>query len=190
MIAYMVNRAGKRICHKGHIMTKDKIYTEYRKDGTVQEHCQTCRKEAGQRFKSKNPDYFRDKGKQFRQTGEYERKYVRDRRRYREQWLKYFRIYFGAKPVCSLCRKRLYWTHKEHGKRVCFDHRTGSEPIKSKSPRTWIQNRPCNDENKAIFEKCNFGILCRACNLLLPSDIKSRINMVSNIFGYLQEGLR
>ena len=45
MAIYMVNGADQRICHKGHRMTKDNIYTEYRKEycKKLMKYLRTCR---------------------------------------------------------------------------------------------------------------------------------------------------
>ncbi len=104
---------------------------------------------------------------------------------YRKDWISYFKTKYGSTPQCQLCEKTLYWTHKHHGKRACFDHRRGDEPIQNKSPRTWIQNKVFTDKHVATFEACDFGILCRACNLLLPGDMKKRAAMVCNLEKYL-----
>lgn len=191
-MAYMVNKAGQRICHRGHRMTRDTIYVEHRKDGSIREHCVVCRKEAGERFRCQNPGYHKKYNSGWRKRNEKHRNTYEANARslYRKQWIKYFKQIYGHQPHCRLCNKRLYWTHKEHGKRVCFDHRTGVEPIRAKSPRTWTQNKPCTEDNQAVFRECNFGILCRACNLLLPSDISKRKKMIDNLVPYLQEGLQ
>lgn len=187
--SYMVNHAGQRVCHRNHVMKQSDIYIENKKDGRKLERCKTCRKEAQQRFKEKRPQYFINKNKQFKATQKYILKAKQDRAKYRTQWIAYFVHMYGKNPRCALCDKKLFWTHKEHGLRACFDHRSGREIIKSKSPRTWIQNKPCNEKNKNIFHTCNFGILCRACNLLLPGNIKQRKKIIKNIMIYLEEGL-
>lgn len=124
------------------------------------------------------------RGKNLKHKKRYE---VSKRAEYRRQWIKYFKEKYGSTPRCQLCEKTLYWTHKRHGMRACFDHRRGGlEPIKDKSPRTWIQNKPLNEDNMAVFNECDFGILCRACNILLPASLDKRNKIAKNLLGYLR----
>jgi len=181
----MVNNAGQRVCHRNHVMTKNDIYVEKRKDGTVREHCKTCRKENAIHFKMNHPKYFINKNKEFRQSLEYVIKSKNDRRKYREQWIAYFKNLYGINPKCQICKRELFWEHENHGKRVCFDHRHGSESIIAKSPRTWIQNKPCDQKNIDIFMSCDFGLLCNNCNAMLPT--KNRKKHAVNLVVYLEE---
>jgi len=189
MTSYMVNNAGKRVCHRGHIMTKALIYKEKRKDGGISEHCKVCRQENQAAFNAKKPDYFKQYNKRWKKDNKVYRVAYESKKRlqYRKQWISFFTKKYGKTPQCQLCEKRLYWTHARHDFRVCFDHRTGNELIKSKSPRTWIQNKPCIESNVRIFELCNFGILCRACNILMSSDIGRRKAIAWNLAKYLEE---
>jgi hypothetical protein len=150
-------------------MTKQNIYLEHKKDGRILERCKICRKEAQQRFKEKRPRYFINKNKQFRKTEQYILKSKADKAEYRRHWLKYFANKYGKNPHCQICQRQLFWQHENHSKRVCLDHRHGDETIIAKSPRTWIQNKPCNVNNISIFESCDFGLLCNNCNAMLPT---------------------
>lgn len=189
MSSYMVNSAGKRVCHRGHIMTKNDIYVEVKKSGHKLERCKHCRKEAQIRFKAKRPLYYRQKNAEWRITNKLRREQYETTKRseYRVQWIAYFKKHYGIKPKCQLCEKRLFWTHARHDLRVCLDHRTGNEAIKSRSPRTWIQNKPCDNKHIQTFVSCNFGILCRACNILMSSDIKRRKKISCNLLRYIKE---
>jgi hypothetical protein len=184
MSSYMVNKAGRRVCHRGHVMRKQDIYVEKRRDGSQRERCKHCRRKNLESFRIKNPDYFKNKSSELRKTALYRDKAKLDRLRYRQQWLTYFKDQYGARPCCQICRKRLYWTHKQHGKRVCFDHRHGQEAIIEKSPRTWIQNKPCNEDNIALWESCDFGLLCSNCNAMLPT--KDRGIFSDRLLEYLE----
>ncbi len=184
MGSYMVNDAGQRVCHRNHRMSTANIYIEKRKDGPVYEHCKTCRREAQERFKAQRPNYFIDKNKGFRKTELYKNKVRVDRMKYRRQWIEYFKLAYGSMPHCQICDRRLYWNHKQHGKRVCFDHRHGYDITINKSPRTWIQNKPCNDNNVTIWQSCDFGLLCNNCNAMLPT--KNRKRYAKSLVKYLE----
>lgn len=94
--------------------------------------------------------------------------------RYLLAWRTYCQNRFGD-PKCEICQKPLIWFSGDITNSVNFDHRRGgSEPIKTKrqghaSVNNWLRTRPCNDKNKAIFESCDFGILCQRCNQFLPT---------------------
>jgi hypothetical protein len=165
----MVNNAGQRVCHRNHVMRKLDIYIEKKKNGDIRERCKTCRHEDRLRFKVNHPSYFIDKNEQFRKTERYRLKTKADKAEYRRQWLEYFANKYSKNPNCQICQRQLFWQHENHSKRVCLDHRHGDETIIAKSPRTWIQNKPCNANNIRIFESCDFGLLCNNCNAMLPT---------------------
>jgi hypothetical protein len=90
-------------------------------------------------------------------------------------WRDYLQSRYG-KPSCQLCDKQLMWfgLTPDKSSTVHFDHRhDGIEPIACQ-PTKWMRTRHCTPENQAIFEKCDFGILCDACNRMLPTRNRSQ----------------
>lgn len=86
-----------------------------------------------------------------------------------KEWKRYFQNKFGD-PFCECCHKALLWPGSENKlDTVHFDHRRGDEMIKQ-SPAFWTRDHAVTLENIAIFESCDFGILCNRCNMLLPTD--------------------
>lgn len=84
-------------------------------------------------------------------------------------WLEYLYEKFGRAPKCQVCRKELHWRSDSYKGRACLDHRMhGREKIQC-HPAKWLRSHRVSDENIAIFESCNFGILCVTCNSFLPT---------------------
>lgn len=85
-------------------------------------------------------------------------------------WRDYLQSRYGD-PVCQLRDKQLMWfglTNKK-STTVHFDHRHGGiEPIDCQ-PTKWMRARHCTPKNQAIFEECDFGLLCNVCNRMLPT---------------------
>ena len=88
------------------------------------------------------------------------------------QWKEYFVKRYGNNPPCQVCGLSLDWFADDPKLRVCFDHRRGQELIKGQ-PIGFIRCRPCVQKHIAIFETCDFGILCSECNLRLPTVNRS-----------------
>lgn len=85
-------------------------------------------------------------------------------------WREYLQSYYGD-PVCQLCDKELMWFGLTSNKAttVHFDHRYGGTESIDCQPTKWMRARYCTPENQAIFEECDFGILCNVCNRMLPT---------------------
>lgn len=91
-------------------------------------------------------------------------------------WKEYFKNKYGENPKCEVCGKTLSFDSLTsygncNGKRtdICFDHKHRNVEIKT-SPSNWFHKRVCSARNIAIWESCNFGLLCIKCNSLLPTD--------------------
>ncbi len=149
-----------KICQKGHKKPLNK-------------RCPICYKEYQIKFKKENPDYWKKHGKKWRQDNkvkrdQYEKEY---RLYYRVEWLNYFKEKHGEYPQCQICDKVLDWdTRGDHKNRVCFDHRHEGAEVIQKPPRQWVQNKVFSKKNVAIWESCDFGVLCDRCNVCLPTQ--------------------
>jgi len=76
---------------------------------------------------------------------------------------------------CQCCGVKLKWYLSGDGSdAVHFDHRVGDEPINK--PANFIKTTTPTDEKIALFESCDFGMVCRRCNKLLgpPEGRKER----------------
>lgn len=87
-------------------------------------------------------------------------------------------IYSGL--TCQCCGKQLFWYEIGNGKNpfvVSFDHRYKDEIISD--PYSWFVAHDPTDQNIAVFESCDFGLVCGPCNFSLGSPInrKSRYKM-------------
>jgi hypothetical protein len=151
------------------------------------ERCKICFDAYQKQFVATNPDYYKDQNRIWRANHVEERNAydMSKRLEYRAEWLKWFEQEYGQFPTCRICERRLIWDAVKCDDRICFDHRRGHE-IVTKSPRTWIQNKPCTEDNKKIFLSCDFGILCNRCNLMLPNDLSHRKRVASNILDYIK----
>lgn len=92
-------------------------------------------------------------------------------RRYEERrmaaWRNYFEMRYGVNPSCEMCGKKLCFVFGKSNM-VNFDHRERHPEIIV--PAKWYRRRLVNTENIALWESCNFGVLCRQCNSHIPTD--------------------
>lgn len=123
----------------------------------------------------------------------YRRKYYKEhnlrekQRRYvvkrTEKWYEWFMGKYGEFPKCQVCGKDLVW--KGYGNNVlCFDHRYNGEIYIKSNPSHWVWSHACSEKNRKIWEECNFGILCRACNKRLPT--KNREQWLRDSIKYIK----
>lgn len=103
----------------------------------------------------------------------------------REAWNEFFVERYGANPKCQVCDKQLSWSLVDKTLRVNFDHRHNGDEAISKAPATWYRDRLCTDENIAIWESCDFGLLCIRCNQSLPT--KNRKQWLQCVLDYMNE---
>lgn len=87
-------------------------------------------------------------------------------------WVTWFGEIYGDNPSCQCCGRKLRWrVGNIPGVAVdgaIFDHRNGgNEPISK--IYEWLSDRELSEKNKRTFLSCNFGILCRLCNISLPT---------------------
>jgi hypothetical protein len=67
---------------------------------------------------------------------------------------------------CQCCGCQVGWYRAGNGKSMntlTLDHRTGNEAIEC-PPYDYLRVNYPTDENIALFESCDFGMLCSRCN--------------------------
>jgi len=112
-----------------------------------------------------------------------------ERRRYATRlkiWMEWFRSLYGEIPICQCCGVTLKWQagNRRHGNdNVVFDHRNGGKES-IKSLYGFVSDRELSEKNKNVFLSCDFGILCRKCNTMLPTQdrdkwLKGALNYVN-----------
>lgn len=72
---------------------------------------------------------------------------------------------------CECCGKRIKFLSGKKASSIHFDHRHGLNLIKN--PISWLWKHVFNEKNKAIWESCDFGMLCDQCNRRLPTENRS-----------------
>ena len=99
--------------------------------------------------------------------------------------LKAWQKILPKKLKCSICNKKLEFNGLNRRISVVFDHKNrGKEPIKYK-PSNWLRSHNKNSESVKIWKKSNFGILCRKCNMFLPTNINRRKKIVKRLIKYV-----
>lgn len=102
---------------------------------------------------------------------------LRWRRANRESWSEYF----SKHTKCEICQKRIFFNNFDRRTSINFDHR--QECVIKTAPSVWLNSHKFNEENRKIWESCNFGILCMDCNILLPTV--GRIEWLNKITEYI-----
>ena len=101
----------------------------------------------------------------------------------RQRNLMTWESYLPLVTQCQVCGKNIYFHQKNRADAIHFDHRNGGgEQIKK--PFQWLCHHPFNEKNKAIWESCDFGLLCSKCNVRLPT--KDREQFVENVLQYIK----
>lgn len=101
------------------------------------------------------------------------------------EWKKYFHEKYGDVLRCEICGQevRLMAGNKKNGT-VQFDHKRHDLPIRE-TPANWYTKHKCNEKNKALWDACDFGVLCGACNGNLPT--KNRESWILRALSYCLE---
>ena len=89
--------------------------------------------------------------------------------------------YFPKEIFCEICAKKIFFNISNCGDILCFDHKHEYCKIK-RSPTEWLKSHYMTEENKKIWESCDFGHLCNKCNLHLPT--KNRKEWVKKAIEY------
>jgi hypothetical protein len=113
------------------------------------------------------------------------------RRRIKIQaWYEWFKGVYGENPKCQCCGTEMVWyagNKKKMLNAVVFDHRNGgNEPIKHL--HAWLTGRDVNERNTKIILSCDFGVICKRCNICLPT--KNRVEWLNNAKKYVQKSIK
>ena len=98
----------------------------------------------------------------------------------RESWIGFMPI----ETYCEVCEKKIYFNGKIRANAIFFDHKRIDVPIKE-YPSHWLASHYRTPENERIWKECNFGMLCRKCNLILP--LKNRKEYIEHLINYLRK---
>ena len=101
-----------------------------------------------------------------------------------DAWESYFLKKTNEIPSCEICGKILKYFSGDRKESVHFDHKKINLPIKG-IPSHWLASHKPISENISIWESCNFGILCRRCNLLLITE--NRRNWLEKAIQYINK---
>jgi hypothetical protein len=96
--------------------------------------------------------------------------------------LKSWEGYIPKETNCEICGITIYFNKPELKKAIHFDHKSPDVAIKTR-PTFWLRSNPKTPENQAIWESCDFGMLCRNCNTYLPT--KNRRQFIINVSKYV-----
>ena len=92
--------------------------------------------------------------------------------------------YIPSEANCQCCGKLIFFNKGNNRDAICFDHKNPDVAIKT-SPSSWLRQKRQTPENKAIWESCNFGILCVGCNKAIPTV--NRKQWLENITRYINK---
>lgn len=136
-------------------------------------------KEYQKRWREKNKEYLRQCHKAYyEQHKQRLRKQCRDNRKKRlDKWLPYLIVV----PCCEMCGMKLIFFTSDKKRSIFFDHKTDDVPIKE-NPTHWLTKHPPSPKNRAIWNSCDFGILCNKCNATLPT--KNRTIWIKRVIKY------
>jgi hypothetical protein len=106
-------------------------------------------------------------------------------KKYRSDWEAFFIQEYGPSPRCEVCDLVLQYNGQRGDKNIVYwDHRHDGAELITMSPKRWLANRSCSQENISIWRQSDFGILCNPCNSRLPT--KDRVRWLEKITHYIQ----
>lgn len=105
------------------------------------------------------------------------------RRKNLESW----RGFLPSRTKCQICGKVIYLNKTNVNIVINFDHRSNGIEAIEKLPTAWLRNNMCTEENKKIWNSCNFGMVCQHCNFRMPTKNRKEwwIN-VGKYMGYIK----
>lgn len=101
--------------------------------------------------------------------------------RWRSANRKSWNRYFSKRMKCEVCATPVFFNGTHRNNTVNFDHR--QECAIKTAPSVFLNSHLFNETNKRIWKSCNFGILCVACNILLPT--KNRRQWLKMVTKYI-----
>lgn len=146
---------------------KLKEVSDFHKNNRTDYHnwCKDCRSMYNKERYRTNTKYRTDKLKRYKTL--------------RSEWSKFFQSHYGN-PVCGICGSALKWESDIKRDVVNWDHRNGSNGV---VPSNFCGSRPCTPENVELWLSYDFGILCRHCNRVIPTN--ERGLWLENVTNYI-----
>lgn len=148
--------------------------------------CKMCNRKKVREYNVKNPD--QQKVYRMNNKDAIRAMHRKKRDRYRKAWMAYFINKYGSDPICPLCDKTMTWIRGNMLETVCFDHRHGDNEVES--PSRWLSVHPCENEYIKIFESYDFGIICHACNKMLPTINREEWLLKANKYVFGNKNVR
>ena len=90
--------------------------------------------------------------------------------------------YIPKETGCQVCGTKIIFSSKDTNTSIHFDHKNEYCLIKI-DPGKWLRRHKFTEENKQIWDRCDFGMLCGKCNRALPT--KDRELWVGNVINYV-----
>jgi hypothetical protein len=141
-----------KICNKCHI---EKPINEFPKNSQNKDklfgYCKICKRIRDRLYAKTHPEIMK-----------------KHRTRWEKIFLDSWKVIIPNQIKCELCGKDIFFVSKDKSTSIHFDHRHGRNVIKL--PGHWLRKHPLNKKNLAIWESCDFGMLCGTCNRTLPTD--------------------
>ena len=164
-----------------------KFYLENRE--RILNRCAVYREENKETIKKKSRIYYKKNRERLLKYGreDHLRNKDRNNKKYREAQSIRKKRWEGILPrrtSCEVCGKDIYFVHKEHNNRICFDHKTDDVVIKI-NPSSWLRQKVPSSKNVKIWKSCDFGMLCSECNIAIPT--RDRKEWLKNITKYINK---
>lgn len=191
-----VNKA-YRDRNKEQIKASSKVYVEKNRESVLARRAEYRAKnkellnEKGKQYYLQHSDHHKAKGKIYQEANkEYLATVGRQRRA--ECLAAWKPIILSTRSfACEICGLELVYLSVGCGKAsnaVHWDHRTGDETI-AVAPYRWLAGHLPTPENIALWNQCNFGMLCVNCNVMVGSP-KGRRERILRMLAYVQKTKR
>lgn len=93
--------------------------------------------------------------------------------RYKKNALESWEGYIPLETSCEVCGKKIFFNKKQPSSAINFDHKSNDCLIIG-SPYDWLTRHPFNEENKQVWDSCKFGMLCKRCNSVIPTNDREK----------------
>lgn len=118
---------------------------------------------------------------QLKNNGEYRKYRYNSDKKYSITNLKSWIGVIPEVTSCQCCGMTVFYLASDILKAIHFDHRYGKAKH-IKNVRNWLARRKCNPDNIILWRAFDFGMLCRRCNIMLPTD--NRSEFLDNVIKY------